>query len=331
MSASAPKGNCPGGSRSRQGFRARCKKGKGGFSRKPGFTTKSSEGGADGLRRRASEQFVLIGLVVDAVEIGAPDDLARVQEGDALLFGDGAIAGAEQARFLGRAVEHFRVAREASDRRRRDKQDFRRAPLGAFAISASEKDEATRALGDVEGGKGEALLQIVAAERENEKIDRRVAHKTGRQSVRARAIRLDRIVVNGGAAIEPFGDHLEIGPQLALQDSRPSLRAGKPAARRRIMAPGVGIAEGDDDRHRLKLPCVERHCEERSDEAIQGPRAPDDSWIGRVAPQPVERRASLDALCAPLAMTALINSESNLRPSKARSRSPPIPRRAAPG
>src|SRR6185437_4305953 len=144
MSASTPNGNCPGGSRSRHGFRARCEKGKAGFSRKPRFTTKSSERGADRLGRRLAQTLVLVGLIVNAVEIGASDNLARVQEGDALLFGDGAIAGAEQARFLGRAVEHFRVGREASDRRRRDKQDFRRAAVRAFAISAGEKDEAPR-------------------------------------------------------------------------------------------------------------------------------------------------------------------------------------------
>src|SRR6202044_3764873 len=114
-------------------------------------------------------------------------------------------------------------------RRGRDEQDFRRAGVWALAIGAGEKDEAGRAVGDIEGGNGEALLQVVATERKDDETDRRMAHETGRERVGAAAIGLGRIVVDRGAPVEPLGDHLEIRPKLALQDAGPSLRARKSA------------------------------------------------------------------------------------------------------
>ena len=81
-----------------------------------------------------------------------------------------------------------------------------------------------------------------------------MAHEAGRQRVRAAAIRLDRIVVDRRAAIKPLGDHLKIRSKLALQHARPSLRARESRPGFGIVTPGVGIAEGDDDRHRLTLP-----------------------------------------------------------------------------
>ena len=56
-----------------------------------------------------------------------------------------------------------------------------------------------------------------------------MAHEAGRQRIRAAAIRLDRIVVDRRAAVEPLGDHLKIRSKLALQDAGPSLRARKSA------------------------------------------------------------------------------------------------------
>jgi hypothetical protein len=81
-----------------------------------------------------------------------------------------------------------------------------------------------------------------------------MAHEAGRERVRAAAIGLDRIVVDRRAAIEAFGDHFKIRSKLTLQDARPSLRAWKASPGCGIVTPGVGIAEGDNDRHRLKLP-----------------------------------------------------------------------------
>ena len=46
------------------------------------------------FRRRAAQQFVLIRLVADAVEVGAADHRPGVQERDALALGDGAEARA---------------------------------------------------------------------------------------------------------------------------------------------------------------------------------------------------------------------------------------------
>ena len=57
----------------------------------------------DRFRHRAAEQFVLIDLVVDAVEIRTSNDLAGVQEPDAVALCDVAITLAEQsATFPGR-------------------------------------------------------------------------------------------------------------------------------------------------------------------------------------------------------------------------------------
>ena len=81
-----------------------------------------------------------------------------------------------------------------------------------------------------------------------------MAHEAGRERIRAAAIGLDRIVVDRRAAVEALGDHLKIRPKLALQDARPALRARKSSPGCGIVTPGVGIAEGDDDRHRFKLP-----------------------------------------------------------------------------
>src|SRR5271156_5624542 len=52
------------------------------------------------LRRRAPEQQVLVGFVVDAVEVRTANDGAGVEERHALLPGDLAIALADEPRFL---------------------------------------------------------------------------------------------------------------------------------------------------------------------------------------------------------------------------------------
>src|SRR6202034_3013238 len=140
----------------------------------------------------------------------------------------------------------------------RDQEDFRGARVRALPIGSGEKDEAGRAFRDVERGNGKQLLQVVAAKREDNEVDWRMAHEAGRQGVRAAAIGLDRIVVDRGAAVEPLGDHLKIRSKLALQDARPSLGARKPAAGCGIVTPRVGIAEGDDDGHRLTLLSLDR-------------------------------------------------------------------------
>src|SRR5271165_4060958 len=126
------------------------------------------ERAANRLRRRAPEQLMLVGFVVDAVEVRTMNDGAGVEERNALLFGDLFEPLAEQARLLGSALEHLRIGGELGERRRRDQQDLRSAAVWAFAIGADQEDEARRALGDVKGGEGEPLLQIVAAEREND-------------------------------------------------------------------------------------------------------------------------------------------------------------------
>jgi len=151
------------------------------------------------------------------------------------------------------ALEHFRVVGELGDRGRRDQEDFRRPGVRALSIDTSKKDKAARAFGDVESGNGKPLLQVVAAKREDHEVDRRMAHEAGWEGIRAAAIRVGRIVVDRRAAVEPLGDHLEVRPKLALQDAGPALRARKTVAGGGIVTPGVGIAEGDDDRHRLKL------------------------------------------------------------------------------
>src|SRR6185437_14997638 len=118
---------------------------------------------ANRLHRRSAEQFVLAGLVMDAVEIRTSNDLARVQERDAFPLRDVAIALTEEKGLFLAPLEHFRVAGKLGDRRRRDQEDFRRASVRALPVGSSKKDEAAHALGDVEGGNGEALLQVVAA------------------------------------------------------------------------------------------------------------------------------------------------------------------------
>ena len=57
---------------------------------------------ANRLRHGAAEQFVLIDLVVDAVEIRTSNDLTGVQERDALALRDVTIALAEEADFSAR-------------------------------------------------------------------------------------------------------------------------------------------------------------------------------------------------------------------------------------
>jgi len=61
-------------------------------------------------------EFVLVGLVMDAVEIRTPDNLAGVQEGDALSFGDFTVALAEKNGLFAAALEHFRIVGELGDR-----------------------------------------------------------------------------------------------------------------------------------------------------------------------------------------------------------------------
>src|ERR1700734_4506368 len=61
------------------------------------------------LRHSAAEQFMLIDLVVNAVEIRTANDLAGVQERGALAFRDIPIALAEENGLFLAALEHFRI------------------------------------------------------------------------------------------------------------------------------------------------------------------------------------------------------------------------------
>src|ERR1700760_393919 len=103
------------------------------------------------LRHSEAEQFVLIDLIVDAVKIRTPNDLASVKERDAFAFRDVPIALAEKDGLFLPALEHLRIAGELGDRGRRDQQDFWRPAVRALAIGASEKDQTAHALGNVEG------------------------------------------------------------------------------------------------------------------------------------------------------------------------------------
>lgn len=125
----------------------------------------------NGLRHSAAEQFMLIDLVVNAVEIRASNDLAGVQERNALALCDVSITLAEEKRLFLAALEHLRVVGKLGDRGRRDQKDFWWAGVRTLAIGASEEDEARCRFGDVEGGNGEPLLQVVAAKREDNEID----------------------------------------------------------------------------------------------------------------------------------------------------------------
>src|SRR5271166_3747211 len=108
---------------------------------------------------------------------------------------DVAIALAEQARLFRPALEHFGECGEPGERRGRDEQDLWRPAPRADAVGAGDGDEARGAFGDVEGGNGKALLQVVATESDNEEVERHMAHEAGRQGVRSAAMGLDRIVV----------------------------------------------------------------------------------------------------------------------------------------
>src|SRR3984957_19117894 len=119
------------------------------------------------LRHSAAEQFMLIHLVVDAVEIRTSNDLASVEERDAFALCDIAITLTQENRLFLAALEHFRIVGELGDRGWRDQEDFRRATVPVLPIDAGDKDEAPRAFRDVESGNGKPLLHVDAAKRED--------------------------------------------------------------------------------------------------------------------------------------------------------------------
>jgi len=96
--------------------------------------------------------------------------------------------------------------------------------------------------------KRRSAAKIVAAERNDQEIDRRVAAQARRQVVGAAPVGLDRIVEHGGAPVETFLDHRQAGP--SSRCITPVQRTSAETARlRRARNPSVGIAEGDDDSH----------------------------------------------------------------------------------
>ena len=99
----------------------------------------------------------------------------------------------------------------------------------------------------------ETRLHVVAAERDDQEVERGVAAQAGREIVGAAAIRLDRVVEHRRAAVEPFLDHAMAGAQFPPHDAGPAYIGRKPRRGRGIIAPGVGIAECDDDRHGIPL------------------------------------------------------------------------------
>ena len=82
---------------------------------------------------------MLVGLVVNAVEIRASNDLAGVQESDALALCDFTVTLAEENGLFSAALEHFRVVGELGDRRGRDQEDLRRAAVWPLPVGAGQE------------------------------------------------------------------------------------------------------------------------------------------------------------------------------------------------
>ena len=67
-------------------------------------------------------------------------------------------------------------------------------------------------------------LHVVGAEHDDDEIERRMRAKNRWQSASAVPIGLGKIVVKGsGAAVQPFGDDMDIGAKLSLQHARPAI------------------------------------------------------------------------------------------------------------
>jgi hypothetical protein len=74
---------------------------------------------------------VLVGLVMDAVEVGAADEGAGLDVADAPLLRERAVGGGQAERPLDSASEHVGIFGELRERRRRDEDDARRTRAGA--------------------------------------------------------------------------------------------------------------------------------------------------------------------------------------------------------
>jgi hypothetical protein len=72
---------------------------------------------------------MLIDLVVNAVEIRAPNDLASVEERNAFALRDVAIALTQENRLFLAALEHFRVVGQLGDRGGATKRIFGGRPF----------------------------------------------------------------------------------------------------------------------------------------------------------------------------------------------------------
>jgi len=121
--------------------------------------------------------------------------------------------------------------------------------IGGGALGARDQDQALRAGRDVRGRQAEPRLHVVAAERDDDEIERRVTAQARRQIVGAAAVRFDRVFEHRRSAVEPFFDHAMAVAEFPPHDAGPANLGRKPRPGRRIVAPGVGIAECDDDRH----------------------------------------------------------------------------------
>ena len=128
---------------------------------------------------------------------------------------------------------------------------LRRVAARPDRLGSRHEDQPLHAGGDVAGRDAEARFHVVAAERDDDKIERRVAAQAGREIVGAAAVGLDRILEHGGAAIEALLDNRVALAKLAAHHAGPAQVGGNALLRRGIEAPGVGIAESDDDRHEM--------------------------------------------------------------------------------
>ena len=176
-----------------------------------------------------------------------------VGEQHAALLGHAADLRGQAARRLEAAVVEA-VAGRVDVRRdgvveqdRAEQQQSRRAAAPVGDVGRDVVDVPVQGVGDRRRRAPEARLEVVAAEHHHDDVERVVRQQRGREVRAAVAVRAVDVVDVGGAAVEPFLDHLVAVAEQPLQPAGPPDVGAEPHVLRVVSrrAVGVGVAEAE--------------------------------------------------------------------------------------
>jgi hypothetical protein len=185
---------------------------------------------------------------VDPIEVAEPRDRREVDERARKLVGNRAERVREQRRLRGGALPAV-LPLDVRDARRAREDRLGCAAVDSRGAPADDTDETAAGARDVRRAERVAVCEVVRAEEDHHRVERRVRVEARDEVVEAVLPRRERAVEGHRAPGQPLLDDVPVVAERRLQAPGPAHAAREPGLVRRVHTPGVRVAEAEDGAH----------------------------------------------------------------------------------